>query len=186
MAVETDMRRTADIEKMIDETKKHFGRIDVLVNNAGQGLYGPIEETKPDDYREIYELNVLGPLIAMQKVIPLMRAQGGGAIVNVSSMVSKAYYPFLGAYASTKYALNAISLTARTELAKDNIIVSIVLPGMTKTDFGKNAIKSATSLETMSSRHRPNLPTPDSAEYIAEKILLTIENGQAEIYAHES
>ncbi len=100
-----------------------FGRVDILVNNAGQGLLAPVEKIDIEQYKSIMDLNVYGVVRAMQDVIPQMRSQGGGLILNVSSMVSKNYYPGLAAYASTKYALNAISLTARQELAGDKIIV---------------------------------------------------------------
>lgn len=118
----------------------HYGRIDVLINNAGRGMWNSAESTDLDQYRGMMELNVFGPLAAMQAVIPFMRKQGGGVIINISSGVSRMFIPGLSAYASTKYALNAISLTARTELAADNIRVGIMLPGMTATDFGRNAL----------------------------------------------
>ena len=75
----------------------------------------------------------------MQAVIPIMRQQGGGMILNVSSVVSKNYFTTIGGYASTKYALNALSLTARQELAKDNIVVSVFHPKMTATEVGQNS-----------------------------------------------
>ncbi len=185
LAVATDMTKPEDIENMISETHKKFGRVDALINNAGQGIYGAIENVDPEAYRKVFELNVVGPLIAMQKVIPIMKQQGGGTIINISSMVSKNYFPMLGAYASTKYALNALTLTARAELQKDNIIVSLVHPTLTLTDFGKNAVKSDVVAQGMESRNRPNMPTADTAEYIAERILLTLQTGKAEMYAHD-
>jgi short-subunit dehydrogenase len=184
LAVQTDMTKEKDIDHLIDATIKQYGRIDVFINNAGQGIYGAVEKVGAEEYKKIFELNVVGPLLAMQKVIPSMRAQGGGAILNVSSMVSKAYYPYLGAYASTKYALNALSLTARAELEKDNIIVGIMLPGMTDTDFGKNSIKSDAVAEGMQGRRREGMPEPDSPEYVAERIKAAIESGAAETAAH--
>ena len=184
-SIPTDLRKPESVERMVEETMRHYGRIDILVNNAGQGIYGVIEKADIEGFRSVIDLNVIEPLLAMQAVIPVMRKQGGGVIVNISSMVSKAYYPYLGAYASTKYALNALSLTARTELAKDNIIVSVVYPGMTATDFGKHSIKSDEAARTMESRHREGMPEPDSAEYIADRILLAIETGDAEVYAHD-
>jgi len=183
--IPTDMRKVESVERMIDETKKHYGRIDILINNAGRGIYGAVENADIDGYREVIDLNVIGPLVAMLKAIPIMREQGGGAIVNISSLVSKSYFPFLGIYASTKYALNALSLTARTELQKDNIIVSVVHPGMTATDFGKNAIKMEPRASAMESRRREGMPEPDSAEHVASRIMLAIEMGEAEIYAHD-
>jgi short-subunit dehydrogenase len=177
LAVTTDMRNPGDIENMIDATMEKFGRIDILINNAGQGMYGMVQDVHLDDYRSVMDLNVHGPLLAMQIVIPLMREQGGGKIVNVSSMVSKHYFPFLGAYASTKYALNAISLTARQELEKDNIIVSVMLPKMTATDFGKNAVGSRPDFGNRPAAERPLVDTP---EQVAEKIAELIRSGAAE------
>lgn len=185
LAIETDMTDPKSIQHMIDETLKKYGRIDVLINNAGRGIYGAVENVDVHEYEKIVDLNVIGVLTAMQDVIPVMRRQGGGAIVNVSSMVSKNYFPSLGAYASTKYALNALSLTARAELEKDHIIVSVVHPTMTDTDFGKNSVKSDEMAKQMQSRTREGMPTPDSADYVAGRIALAIESGEAEIYAHD-
>lgn len=184
LAVQTDMTKETDINNLIAETVRHYGRIDILINNAGQGIYGAVENVGIEDYRKIFELNVVGPLLAMQKVIPLMRTQGGGMILNTSSMVTKSYIPYLGAYASTKYALNALSLTARAELEKDHITVGIVLPTMTATDFGKNAIKSDVVAAGMESRSRSHMPEPDSPEQVAGRIKVAIESGAAETTAH--
>jgi NAD(P)-dependent dehydrogenase (short-subunit alcohol dehydrogenase family) len=183
--IETDMSIPESVGRMIDETKKHYGRIDILINNAGRGMYGAVENTDIAAFRYVIDLNLMGPLVAMQKVIPIMREQGGGMIVNVGSLVSKSYFPFLGPYASTKYALNAVSLTARAELQKDGIIVSVVHPGMTDTNFGRNAIKSDSVARGMESRRREGMPEPDSPEYVAGRILLAIETEQAEVYAHD-
>ncbi len=176
LAVVADMSKPTDIQHMIATVQKHFGRIDTLINNAGQGLYGPLERIDLNDYAAVWHLNVVGPLVAMQSVIPIMRAQGGGSIINISSMVSKNAIPNLGGYASTKYALNALSLTARAELAPDNIVVTLVHPGMTATDFGKNS-RRASGMEHMVPRNRVTMPTPDSAELVAEKILEALQNG---------
>ncbi len=184
-AILTDMTDGESIKKMVRETIQKFGRIDCLVNNAGRGIYGAVENVSIEEYKKIFDLNVIGVLIAMQEVIPIMRKQGGGTIVNTSSMVSKNYFPFLGAYASTKYALNAISLTARKELEKDNIVVSIMLPSLTETDFGKHSVKSDKVASTMEGRNRDGMPKADSAAYIAERIILAIESGKAEILAHD-
>ncbi len=137
VAVRTDMSDQNSIQNLIDRAMELHGHIDLLVNNAGQGMMGPVESVDIDKYHHIINLNVIGPLFAIELVIPHMRAQGGGMIVNISSRVSKNYYPMLGAYASTKYALNALSLTARAELAKDNIIVSVMHPKMTETNLAR-------------------------------------------------
>jgi short-subunit dehydrogenase len=138
-AVPADMRQRDDIRHLVQQTEQKFGRIDILINNAGQRLRSPVASIDLKDYREVMELNVFGVLEAMQAIIPIMRKQGGGTILNVGSLVSKNYFPELGGYASTKYAINALSLTARQELASDKIVVSVFHPKMTATEFGQNA-----------------------------------------------
>ncbi len=185
-AIPTDMSDAASVGHMVAAVHEHYGRIDALINNAGRGLYGTVEKVDVASYRAVWALNVEGPLIAMQKVIPLVRAQGGGSIVNISSMVSKNCFPRIGTYASTKYALNALSLTARAELAADCIIVSVVYPGFVETDFGKNAIKFGEETRGMESRRREHMPEPDSPEHVASRILFALESGQAEVFMRAS
>jgi short-subunit dehydrogenase len=139
LALPVDMRKPEEIRKLVNRTHDAYGHVDILVNNAGQGMRVPVESIDIKDYKAIIELNVFGPLIAMQEVIPLMRKQDGGMILNVSSMLTKRHMPQLGAYSSTKYALNSLSFTARQELEKDGIVVSVFNPKMTATDFGRNA-----------------------------------------------
>jgi short-subunit dehydrogenase len=170
-AVTTDMHKPKDITALIQATKKKFGRIDILINNAGQGMRSDVEHINLEDYESIMELNVFSVLRAMQEVIPLMRAQGGGMILNISSRVSENYFPSLAAYSSTKYALNAISLTARAELEKDNIVVSIFLPKMTATEFGQNS----RGTKYVSSAGRPGMQV-DTAEQVASAIAKQIES----------
>ena len=135
LAVETDVTRDGDLPALAEAALARYGRIEVLVNNAGQGLHEPLEHVSAADFRAILELNVVAPLVAMQAVIPAMRRQGGGAIVNVSSGTTLHVFPGVGAYASTKAALNQLSATARLELADDGIVVSTVYPRITDTEF---------------------------------------------------
>ncbi len=179
LAVPTDMRDPDAIRQMVATVKDHYGRIDILINNAGQGMHVPIEQTNLADYRSLLELNVVGVLAAMQAVIPTMRVQGGGQIVNVSSGTSKMILPHVGPYASTKYALNALTLTARLELAPDNIRVGVVYPGITATNFMRNAVASDAS---QASSRRDAMPM-DTPEAVAAKILLAVETEAAETYA---
>jgi short-subunit dehydrogenase len=183
LAVHTDMRNPADIQNLIDRAIAVYERIDILINNAGQGMYGPVTDINLQKYKEVMELNLYGPLLAMQAVIPHMRGAGGGMIVNISSRVSKNYFPNLAAYASTKYALNALSLTAREELKKDNIIVSVMHPKLTATSFGKNAVGSAA--RPVGAASRPNVSNDparhvDSPEDVAEKIIELIHSEDPE------
>ena len=177
LAIPTDMRKAGDIKNLIAKTLEKYGRIDILINNAGQGIYGPLESINVDDFRKVMELNIFGVVEAMQAVIPEMRSQGGGMIINVSSGLSRRYIPGLSAYASTKHALNALTFTARQELEKDHIIVSTILPKMTATDFGKNSVGSRPDFSG-----RPGgMPEIDSAEKVAEKIGELIETEKEEI-----
>ncbi len=187
LIVPTDMRKPDDIRHLINETLKQLGRIDILINNAGQGMYGPVESIDIEKYKKIMELNVYAVVRAMQLVIPIMRQQGRsasadslskGMILNISSRVSKNYFPYLAAYASTKYALNAISLTARAELEKDHITVSVFHPKMTATGFGKNAIGTSPMAGNRGTR-RP-APDVDTPEQVAEQILEQIKTEEPE------
>lgn len=177
--IQADMTKPEDIKMMVEKSIEHFGRIDLLVNNAGQAVYGNLESVDSDNYHKIIELNIFGPLLAMQAVIPQMRKQGGGMIINVSSKVSKMFIPGLSAYASTKYALNALSLTSRQELEKDNIIVSVLHPGLTATNFGKNAMGARP--QRWSNGESAEMPAGDSPEKVADKLIELAKSGEAEL-----
>ena len=179
LAIEVDMTQPESIMKMIDAVIEHYGRIDVLINNAGRALRSPIVDIKIPDFAAIMQLNVYGPLLAMQAVIPQMQKQGGGSIVNISSNVSKMSIPMIGAYAATKYALNGITLTARGELADQHIVVSLMHPGQTATNFGANAMKYESG---GASRPVGSGADMDTAEDVAKKILEAVVNGPAEQY----
>jgi short-subunit dehydrogenase len=181
-AIPADMTVKADIERAVRKLTDRFGGIDILVNNAGRGYDAPVEKIDADKFRRIFELNVLGPITAMQLVIPVMRIRGGGMIVNVSSGTALMYLPNMSPYSSSKRALAGITLTAREELKKDNIRVSVVYPFITDTDFEKNTIKEFIDEEDAESGERLRADTP---EYIAGKICKGIEKEEAEIFAHD-
>jgi short-subunit dehydrogenase len=179
LVVPTDMRNQAEVTQLIETTVQHYGQIDVLINNAGQAVAGTIAELDLEAYRQVIELNIFGPIYAMQASVPQMRANGGGIIINVSSMVSKMSIPGLGGYASTKAALNMLTNTARGELAADNIRVMTVYPRMTATDFGRNSIGNRQMRQQQRGNARPDVVI-DSAEYVAGKILEAIQQEPAE------
>jgi short-subunit dehydrogenase len=183
LAVPADMTNISEITNMIVQVQEHFGKIDILVNCAGQGYDAPVEKTNIKTLCYIFDLDVVGPLVAMQQVIPIMRKQGGGTIINISSGTALMLLPNNGGYSSLKRALAHISLTAREEVKKDNIIVSVVYPYMTLTDFEKNTIKDFVP-ESEEQGESPPFP-PDTAEYVAQKILEGIETGEAEIFPHD-
>lgn len=107
-----DMSRVQDVRETVREVFKHFGRIDVLINNAGQGYDAAVEEINIETFHKIFDLDVVGPVVAMQEVIPIMRKQGGGSIINISSGTALMYLPEMSPYSSMKRALAAISLTS--------------------------------------------------------------------------
>jgi short-subunit dehydrogenase len=183
IAVPTDLRDEAAVRQMVAQTHEHYKRIDILINNAGQGLTVPIEKMNIDTYRSIFELNVISVIVAMQEVIPIMRAQGGGVIINISSGTSKipperygGTNP-VGPYAYTKYALNAITLIGRQELAADNVSLGLVYPGVTETNFYNNLAEGRKPASTPG-----GATSVESAESVAEKILEAVETQAAEVY----
>jgi short-subunit dehydrogenase len=177
------MTRIPQIKRMVERTRKHFGRIDILINNAGQGYDAPVELIDLDILRYIHDLSVVGPIVAMQQVIPIMSGHGGGTIINISSGTALMDLPGMSPYASAKKALAGISLAARQELERDHIIVSVVYPYITLTDFEKNTIRAVPVPED---EQEPTGPHPsDSAEFVAERIVQGIVSGEAEIFSHD-
>ena len=186
LVIRTDMTKEEEIREMVKKVKDHFGRVDILINNAGLGYDASIENTDIDTFHQLFDLDVIGPLIAIQEVVPIMRKQGGGAIVNISSGTALMALPNMSAYSSLKRALAGISLTANEEFKKDKIVVSVVYPYITLTDFEKNTLKAKDIEEFQwEEEDDSDFKPPDSAEYIAKKILEGIENEEAEIYAHD-
>ena len=184
LVVPTDMTKERDTENLVSTAVKQFGRIDILVNNAGRGYDAAIEHIDMKTFHEIFELDLVGPLRAMQLVIPIMRKKGGGAIVNISSGTALMHYPNMGGYSSLKRALVGISLTAADELKKDHITVSVVYPIMTNTNFEKNTVKGK-EIPFDWSTLGGGMPQVDPPELIAERIVEAVETGKQVVYAHD-
>jgi short-subunit dehydrogenase len=180
LAVTVDVTDFAALRKSIDQVHKHFGQIDGLINNAGRSYAASVEEIDPVIFDEIFHLNVLAPIVAMQAVIPAMRAQGQGSIVNINSGTAFMTIPHYSVYSSSKRALVGFSFTAREELAKDGIVVSQVYPAVTATNFGVNRMGVT----------RPGGPAADYAkgdtpEFVAGLVVQAIEEGESEYFANE-
>ena len=178
-AVVVDMTKPTDIKNLVKKTMQKFSRIDAVINNAGQPAQGNIENFPIDEYRKNIELNLFGPTILMQQVIPIMRKQGGGSIVNIGSGTTKMALPGVGVYSSGKSALHQLSLVARKELESDNINVTIVHPYLTATNFGRDRHAPKTDESTWQSR--PGVPPADPPEKVAGVILEALQNGNEEI-----
>ena len=175
-AVACDVTDAEQMARAVRTAVDVYGRLDVLVNNAGQGLHVPLEEVDPADFRAVLDLNVVAPLAAMQAVIPVMRTQGAGSIVNVSSGTTLVVRPGAGAYAASKAALNMLSSVARLELAVDGIVVSTVYPFITATEF-HSSLKAGALQTAAPSAEVPRELRPQQAEQVADVILELIRSG---------
>jgi short-subunit dehydrogenase len=175
VAVRCDVTDAAQVQNLVDTAMATFGRIDVLVNNAGQGLQAGVEETALEDFRALLELNLVAPLALMQAVLPGMRVQGSGSIVNVSSGTTFGLAPGTGAYVASKIALERLSAIARNELDGTGISVSTVIPFVTSTEF-------ITSLRAGRSEAAAGLAGVqfDSPEQVAQVILELVRTGEAQ------
>src|SRR5271170_1201347 len=166
LAMACDVRHREEIDRAIGLTLHHFQRIDVWVNNAGHGLLDSVAQMEIAAFREMFETNFFGAVAAMQAVIPLMREQGGGTIIILSSVAGHIPLPFHAGYSATKFALNAIGKAAGVELKKDGIHVLPVCPGYVRTQFGKNVV-----LGNEQKKVRPDSVRGITAERVARATL---------------
>src|SRR4051794_28610147 len=130
-----DVTRTAEVDDVVAQTLDRHGRIDVLVNNAGYGLYGPVECGTEDQLWRQLDTNTLGPWRLARAVLPSMRARGAGKIVNVSSLSGRIVSPLLAHYAASKFALEAMTEALRFEAGELGVQVCLLEPGMFASDW---------------------------------------------------
>ena len=130
-----DVTVDADIERVLDRIDGDTGRVDCVVNNAGYGQYGPLEDIPVNRLRRQFDVNVYGPHRLTRAVLPMMRAQEAGSIVNVSSVVGRVAVPGGGAYSASKFALEAMSDALRGEVDRFGVDVVLVEPGLIDTEF---------------------------------------------------
>ncbi len=176
MAMACDVRHREEIDRVIGLTIHHFKRIDVWVNNAGHGLLDAVVEADMAACRETFDTNFFGTLEAMQAVVPVMKQQGSGTIINVSSVAGHIPVPFMGLYSATKFAMNAAGKAARIELKKFGINVLTVCPGYVRTDFGANAIRGKELKQV-----RPESVKGISAERVARALFQGYVKGKREV-----
>jgi short-subunit dehydrogenase len=174
-----DMTQFDRVRETVRAVHKHYGRIDGLVNNAGRSYAASVEEIDPALFDEIFHLNVLGPIVAMQAVIPVMRTQGGG-IVNINSGTAFMAVPQYSVYSSSKRALLGFSLTARAELEQDRIVVSEIYPFITATNFGKNRMGNPAG-----GGPPAHYADGDTPEFVAGLVLQAVEEGHAQYFAND-
>lgn len=135
-----EVTEAASVGTAVQQVMADHGRIDALLNNAGYGLFGPLEALDMAGIERQLQTNVYGPIRTMQAVIPIMRAQHSGIILNVSSIGGRMAFPFTGAYHATKFALEGLSEAMRFELKAHNIGIKLIEPGGIKTDFNRRSL----------------------------------------------
>jgi NAD(P)-dependent dehydrogenase (short-subunit alcohol dehydrogenase family) len=181
--ISCNVRLKNDVEALIRRAIETYGRIDVLVNNAGVIQVGPMELMTEQDYDEAMDTHFWGPLHAIYAVLPVMRAQGGGRIVNISSIGGAVGVPHLAPYCASKFALNGLSQSLAAELHKDNIYITTVLPNLMRTGSPRNAMFKGQNVK----EHRwfalsASLPgISQSAERAAERIVHACRYGQPQL-----
>ena len=148
LTLEMDVTKADQVKAAVTQAHEHFGGLDVIVNNAGYPLIGTIEEASADEVRALYDTNIFGTLAVIQAALPLLRKQGGGHIVGVSSTLGHVTMPLIGYYCSSKWAFEAIHESLALEVKPFGIKVTIVEPGAYATEFGgASSGKSAEGLE---------------------------------------
>jgi short-subunit dehydrogenase len=154
LALACDVRNREEIDRVVGLTLHHFQRIDVWINNAGHGILDSVANVDMAACRETFETNFFGAVEAMQAVIPVMKQQGSGSIINISSVAGHIPIPFHAVYSATKFAMNAVGKAARIELKSFGINVLTVCPGYVRTDFSKNAVKGREQKQVRPARVR--------------------------------
>jgi len=135
LSITADVSDEAQVDDVVQQTQVKFGKVDILVNNAGVMLLGMIDGANTEDWRRMINLNVLGLMYATHKVLPLMKTQGSGHIVNISSVAGRVANAGSGVYNASKWAVGAFSESLRKEVYQNNIRVTIIEPGLVATEL---------------------------------------------------
>jgi len=148
LTLELDVTKPEQVTKAVADAYTHFGKLDIVLNNAGYSLVGTIEEANADDVRAMYETNVFGPLAVIQAALPLLRKQGYGHIMGTSSNLGHVVLPVIGYYCSSKWAFEAIYESLAAEVKAFGIKVTIIEPGAYATEFGsQESLKFSNTLD---------------------------------------
>jgi NAD(P)-dependent dehydrogenase (short-subunit alcohol dehydrogenase family) len=148
IAIKLDVTKQDDIKSSVQQAMDKFGRIDVLVNNAGIGYFGAVEESEDDEVRRMFEINFFGLANMTKEVLPVMRKQRSGHIVNIASIGGLVSFPAVGFYNATKYAVDGLSESLAKETAPLGIKVTVIAPSGFRTDWaGRSANNSKTVIE---------------------------------------
>jgi short-subunit dehydrogenase len=175
IVIPTDVTVPGAVEQLAQHTMRELGGIDILVNNAGIGMTAPIGDASSADVETVFRLNVLAAAAAIRAVVPVMRAQHDGMIINISSIAGRIVIPRIGYYSATKFALTAIGDALRMEEADHGIKVMNVFPGTTRSNFGENRLGAR-------GRQAHQLLPPVTAEKVARRIAQAVERNQRSVY----
>ena len=172
-----DVTRREDLRRVVREALARFGRVDVWVNNAGQGITRLPSLLTDEDLDEMLRVNVKSVLYGMQEILPHFRERGSGQVVNVSSMLGRVpFAPLRSAYTGAKHFVNALTANIRTEVQAEHpdIQFTLVSPGVVRTEFGVNALHGGPDSR--------KLPDSQSAEEVAAVIVGAIDSRQPDVY----
>jgi short-subunit dehydrogenase len=176
LVVATDVTESLSVEALVRKTAEEFGSVDILINNAGVGLFAPIEDGNMQNARHLFEVNFWGALHCIQAVTPYMLDQAGGHIVNVSSVAGHVSPPYMGMYAATKHALAAVSDALRIELSGTGVGVSTIYPGLTDTSFTENMLQEVEAPQI------PPIARFVGANVVARRIFQAVRWGLRDVY----
>ncbi len=174
VAVPCDVSNAGDVTVLVGGAVERLGSVDVLVNNAGISVFGEEARTSVDDYRDLMSVNFFGALHSMREVLPFMRRQGSGLIVNVASVAALHGVPYLAAYCASKAALVALSQSLRAELHGSGVRIMIVYPGYTETEIFEREKK-------VGGARRPPGKYASAAD-VAEAITRAIDTDARDLY----
>src|SRR6266540_423554 len=178
LSIVADVTREADVNAFVERVVERFGRLDVMICNAGFGIAGAIDDIAPDQMQKLMDVNYMGTYFAARAALPIFRRQGRGHLIIISSIVGKRGVPYMGAYAATKFAQVGLAECLRAELAGSDIHVTVVYPVSTETDFF-----DVMSQETGTTVVRGPGPR-QSVDTVADAIARAIERPVPEVYPY--
>jgi short-subunit dehydrogenase len=172
--VQADVTSAEDRQRMVEAAQEHFGGLDILINNAGIGATGHFAEASPERLRKIMEVNFFGVTETTRVFLPMLKQGKRPAVVNISSVAARRGIPSRSEYSASKFAVQGFSEALRAELAKDDVDVLIINPGLTQTNFSKNMLEQKARVKLDHMRGM-------TAEQVAAASLRSIEKGKHEV-----
>ena len=176
LVVPTDVTERLSVAALVRKTSEEFGGIDILINNAGVGLFASVSDGNMDNARYMFDVNFWGSVNCIQAAVPYMRDQRRGHIVNISSLAGHVSPPYMGMYSATKHALAAISDALRIELGGTGVGVSTIYPGLTETSFTENMLQEVEAPDI------PPFARWAPADLVARRVYQAVRYGLRDVY----